>query len=75
MVAALLNAGADPDVGRSWGGKTPLHLAAENGHAPVGAGANEMAHDWLGRTAGELAEDNGHGVVERILTRWAMGHV
>ena len=63
-VAALANAGADPNAPDSRGGWTPLHLAAWFGKTPavvaalLSAGADPAARDKAGKTPWDYAEQN-----------------
>jgi hypothetical protein len=71
IAGVLLGAGADANA-RQQGGFTPLHAAAQNGHARLadlllacGADADAATED--GRTAAQLAEEHGHaGVAARL---------
>ena len=64
VVNALLRAGADPNVGRSYGGESALHLAAEHATDPavvlmlLEAGANPLARDERDRLPIDVAEEN-----------------
>jgi ankyrin repeat protein len=81
LVASLLGKAKVIDVLTSYGasvyarmddGRTPLMLAAENGHQDaakllVDLGANRFAADSGGKTAADLAADAGHEPLARML--------
>ncbi|HEY8990508.1 MAG TPA: ankyrin repeat domain-containing protein [Luteolibacter sp.] len=81
LVASLLGKTKVIDVLTSYGasvyarmddGRTPLMLAAENGHQDaakllVDLGANRFAADSGGKTAADLAADAGHEPLARML--------
>jgi ankyrin repeat protein len=67
----LLAAGASPNV-RQQGGFTPLHEAAQRGHAELAAllrehGAEVEARTDDGRTAVDVARERGHDALARLL--------
>lgn len=75
LAAALLEAGADPDV-RQEGGCTPLHEAAYNGNVELielllEHGANPELPDDAGVTPARMARDQGHGRAASALERAA----
>jgi ankyrin repeat protein len=71
LVAALLDAGADPNA-RQRGGFRPLHSAAANGDAALvqlllARGADRSAATDDGRTPLQVARERGHARVEALL--------
>jgi uncharacterized protein len=75
-VASLLKQGADPNAGRE-GGRTALHLAADDGHLDVmqlliDAGADVNAEDDSGRTVlGDAASSRDGKAVKLLLNAGA----
>lgn len=74
-VRFLLGRGADPNIVAA-DGKSPLHWAAENGHAAIvttllNAGANVHATDTRGKTPRQLAQDKGHASLATDLLDFA----
>jgi len=72
LLHRLLAAGASPNV-RQQGGFTPLHEAAQRGHAEMVAllrqrGADAAALNDAGKTALDLAREHRHAEVERLLS-------
>jgi catechol 2,3-dioxygenase-like lactoylglutathione lyase family enzyme len=71
LIRRLLAAGASPTV-RQQGGFTPLHEAAQRGHAAMVAllrqhGADVAAQNDAGKSARDLARERGHAEVEQLL--------
>ena len=64
VIAALLDAGADPNVVESPDGQTSLHRAAESAQNPaiitalLDAGADPEARNKAGKTPWDYAKDN-----------------
>ncbi|KAH8646827.1 ankyrin repeat-containing domain protein [Xylariales sp. PMI_506] len=73
----LLNAGANPRLESSFGGRTALAIACEQGQQKVARAllpfyTHIEAKDYAGRTALALAAENGHeAVVQLLLQRHA----
>lgn len=68
MVAALLSAGADPNMPRAYNAGTPLITAAQSGDLPtvkllLEAGARAEAKDYSGATPARYAAAEGHADV------------
>jgi predicted RNA-binding Zn-ribbon protein involved in translation (DUF1610 family) len=74
LVSQCLDKGININVRDSEHGRTPLHFAAEKGHASMvkfllGRGANPNAIDYYGMIPLDLAEEAGHEKAIAVLRR------